>query len=102
MMEKFVKSEAEGHISDAINIPFMSLLDTTDIPVFLSRNKLRLLLNKKELDANAPTVFYCNIGVQGSLGWFVFSEILGNPHVSLYDGSMHAWSQDPDREVVGF
>jgi thiosulfate/3-mercaptopyruvate sulfurtransferase len=47
-----------------------------------------------------PVINYCNTGQQAATTWFVLSEILGRPDVSLYDGSLSEWTQDPDRPVV--
>jgi thiosulfate/3-mercaptopyruvate sulfurtransferase len=46
-----------------------------------------------------PVVAYCNTGQAASTGWFVLSEILGREGVTLYDGSMTAWTQDEARPV---
>jgi thiosulfate/3-mercaptopyruvate sulfurtransferase len=47
-----------------------------------------------------PVVSYCNTGHLASANWFVLSEVLGRPRVSLYDGSMSEWTQDPARPVA--
>jgi thiosulfate/3-mercaptopyruvate sulfurtransferase len=46
-----------------------------------------------------PVINYCNTGHQAATNWFVLSEMLGRPGVSLYDGSMSEWTQEPDRPV---
>ena len=46
-----------------------------------------------------PVVSYCNTGQLASTNWFVLSEVLKRPDVSLYDGSMSEWTQDPERPV---
>lgn len=47
-----------------------------------------------------PVVSYCNTGHLASTNWFVLSEVLGRPDVTLYDGSMSEWTQDPNRPVA--
>ena len=47
-----------------------------------------------------PVISYCNTGHLASTNWFVLSEVLGRPGVTLYDGSMSEWTQDPDRPVA--
>jgi thiosulfate/3-mercaptopyruvate sulfurtransferase len=44
-------------------------------------------------------ISYCNTGHSAAGNWFVLSEILGRPNVTLYDGSMSEWTQDPSRPV---
>ena len=47
-----------------------------------------------------PVINYCNTGHQAATNWFVLSEVLGRPGVSLYDGSMSEWTEDPNRPVA--
>lgn len=47
-----------------------------------------------------PVVNYCNTGHQAATNWFVLSELLRRPGVSLYDGSMSEWAEDPARPVA--
>jgi thiosulfate/3-mercaptopyruvate sulfurtransferase len=47
-----------------------------------------------------PVINYCNTGHQAATPWFVLSEILGRPDVSLYDGSMSEWTEEPMRPVA--
>jgi thiosulfate/3-mercaptopyruvate sulfurtransferase len=49
---------------------------------------------------NRPVMSYCNTGHQAALSWFVLSEILRRPGVTLYDGSMSEWTEDEEREVA--
>jgi thiosulfate/3-mercaptopyruvate sulfurtransferase len=51
------------------------------------------------IDTTAAIITYCNSGQLASASWFVFSELLGNDKVKLYDGSMHQWSLEK-RPVV--
>jgi thiosulfate/3-mercaptopyruvate sulfurtransferase len=49
--------------------------------------------------AQKPVINYCNTGHQAATNWFVLSELLGRPGVSLYDGSMSEWTEEPSRPV---
>ncbi len=46
-----------------------------------------------------PVMSYCNTGHQAATSWFVLSELLHRPGVTLYDGSMSEWTEDPARAV---
>jgi thiosulfate/3-mercaptopyruvate sulfurtransferase len=46
-----------------------------------------------------PVINYCNTGHQAATNWFVLSEVLGRPGVSLYDGSLSEWTEEPGRPV---
>ncbi len=45
-------------------------------------------------------VSYCNTGHWAATNWFMLSRVLGRENVTLYDGSMTAWTQDPTRPVA--
>jgi len=49
--------------------------------------------------AQKPVINYCNTGHQAATNWFVLSELLGRRGVSLYDGSMSEWTEEPGRPV---
>ncbi|MEO5333736.1 MAG: rhodanese-like domain-containing protein [Magnetococcus sp. YQC-5] len=102
-VDKWVSSNGEGHIPTARHLPVASLMRTTKGPaIFLHPQEIKAIANKHQVSTTEPTAFYCNVGLQGSLAWFIWHEILGNHQTRLYDGSMHAWSRNPDREVEGF
>jgi thiosulfate/3-mercaptopyruvate sulfurtransferase len=44
------------------------------------------------INSRANIITYCNSGQFASTSWFVFHELMGNPNVRLYDGSMHQWA----------
>jgi thiosulfate/3-mercaptopyruvate sulfurtransferase len=46
-----------------------------------------------------PVISYCNTGHQAATSWFVLSELLRRPGVTLYDGSMSEWTEDPAHAV---
>ncbi|HKH95734.1 MAG TPA: rhodanese-like domain-containing protein, partial [Beijerinckiaceae bacterium] len=48
---------------------------------------------------NGPAVSYCNTGHLASTNWFVLSEVLKRPNITLYDGSMSEWAGDPAHPV---
>jgi thiosulfate/3-mercaptopyruvate sulfurtransferase len=49
--------------------------------------------------ASGDAVSYCNTGHLASTNWFVLSEVLGRPDVSLFGGSMSERTYDPGRPV---
>ncbi len=46
-----------------------------------------------------PVMSYCNTGHQAATSWFVLSELLHRPGVTLYDGSMSEWTEVPAHAV---
>ena len=82
----------KGHIPGAKVFPD-ELLTSADTPsTFTEPDKIRQLASELGIDSDAGMITYCNSGQLASAGWFVFSELLGNKNVKLYDGSMHQWA----------
>jgi thiosulfate/3-mercaptopyruvate sulfurtransferase len=82
-----------GHIPSASNLPVTMLSnDVGPVALLFDSDTLQQTLALSGAKPDKPTVLYCNAGIMASLGWFVLSELLGNPKVSLYDGSMQEWS----------
>jgi thiosulfate/3-mercaptopyruvate sulfurtransferase len=92
------KTRRSGTLQGARNLP-MEWLTADNGATLRSPASLRQLLGLADIDANAPQIAFCNTGHNSSLGWFVFNELLGNPGVRLYDGSMAEWSRQQDRPV---
>ena len=59
---------------------------------FMAPATYRGLLAAQGIDEKAAAITYCNSGHLSSGPWFLMSEVLGNKHVKLYDGSLHQWT----------
>jgi len=87
-----------GHIPGAINLPYSTLYDS-------ARHRLKAtavlasLLPPALADHGAKVIAYCNTGHWSSIDWFALHELLGYRNARLYDGSMAAWTRDPDNAV---
>jgi thiosulfate/3-mercaptopyruvate sulfurtransferase len=88
-----------GHIPGAISLDNALFYDA-------AANRLRPLdellaqLPPELADQSAEVIAYCNTGHWSSINWFVLHELLGFTDVRLYEGSMAAWSRDPDLPIV--
>jgi thiosulfate/3-mercaptopyruvate sulfurtransferase len=81
-------------------LPGASLLDHTT--AFDPAGRLRPLVELRALFAVAEgaVIHYCNTGQQAAANWFIMSELLRRPAMTLYDGSMAEWTELPQRPVM--
>ncbi|MCA0401345.1 MAG: sulfurtransferase [Proteobacteria bacterium] len=94
--EKATEAKRAGHIPGAINVNYTGLFDVAtgriiDLPAL--RARFEMLPDK-------PVITYCNTGHTAALDWFILSEVLGQPDIALYDGSMTEWTEDESRPVA--
>ena len=92
------KTRRSGTLQGARNLP-MEWLTADNGGTLRSPAALRQLIGLAGIDAHAPQIAFCNTGHNSSLGWFVFSELLGNAGVRLHDGPMAEWRRQQDRPV---
>lgn len=81
---------ATGHIPGAGNLPFIDLVESPSMPLFLDPATLRERFAAAGVDARDRVIVYCGSGFLSSMGYFA-ARYLGFD-VSLYDGSMLAWN----------
>ena len=85
-----------GRLPGAVQLDHAAAFDTTAMAL-KPRAELEMLF--AAIPAR-PVINYCNTGHQAATNWFVLSEVLGRPGVSLYDGSLSEWTQEPSRPVA--
>jgi thiosulfate/3-mercaptopyruvate sulfurtransferase len=90
----------KGHIPGAKNFPNELLTGPTGKASFSSAAQLQELSKAMGINPKANTITYCNSGHLASGSWFLYSEVLGNKNVKLYDGSMHEWTLEK-RPTIG-
>jgi thiosulfate/3-mercaptopyruvate sulfurtransferase len=88
-----------GTIPGSTNLPHHTLMRGQDDAFFLDVDGLQARINEAELDRNAQTIAFCNTGHWAATDWFVLSEMAGFDNVSMYDGSMAAWTVSDSRPV---
>ena len=84
-----------GHVPGAVNIPFSSIVDSTN--KFLSYATLKTMFEKAGVTTGKKVIAYCHIGMQATLIYFA-SRYLGH-EASLYDGSFEDWSSREELPV---
>ena len=85
-----------GHIPQARNIPFSSLVEESSNK-FKSPIALKELFNQAEVKPKSSVATYCHIGQQASLLYFVARYLGYDAHV--YDGSFEDWSNRAELPV---
>jgi thiosulfate/3-mercaptopyruvate sulfurtransferase len=94
--EKAPEAARPGRIPGAVSRDYAEAFDP-------ATGRLRPVAELRALFAavpSGPAISYCNTGHTAALNWFVMSEVLGREEIALYDGSMTAWTQDPERPVA--
>jgi thiosulfate/3-mercaptopyruvate sulfurtransferase len=93
--EKSPQALRAGRLPGALHLDHSAAFDA-------AARRLRPLAELERLFAvvpDKPVMSYCNTGHQAATSWFVLSELLRHPGVTLYDGSMSEWTEDPARAV---
>lgn len=87
-----------GHIPGAVNV--FTLDSLTENGTFKDLDALRELYVKAGVTPDKNIIVYCNRGNWASHTYFTLTQLLGYPHVSLYDGSWMEWNTKPDAPVA--
>lgn len=82
-----------GHIPSSINIPSQSL-HNQEFGTYLPISSLKSIFKENKVDKAEQIITYCGAGINASNTAFVLS-LLGYENVSVYDGSMNEWGNDP-------
>lgn len=88
-----------GTIPGAVNLPSQSLL-TDNGQGLLRTAKLEQRIKQAGIKRGAAAITFCNTSYWASGAWFVLRAVEHNPHVLLYNGSMAAWTRQPNLPVV--
>jgi len=87
-----------GHVPGAANFPQSRWFDASGAR--RDAEAVAAELPDAVASGGGEVVSYCNTGHWAATNWFMLSQVLGRENVTLYDGSMTAWTQDPERPVA--
>jgi thiosulfate/3-mercaptopyruvate sulfurtransferase len=62
---------------------------------FVSTDEARSIAAALRLEPGRDTLAFCNTGHWAATNWFAMSEVIGQPQVKLYAGSMVDWTSAP-------
>ncbi|MCX6143550.1 MAG: sulfurtransferase [Ignavibacteriales bacterium] len=85
-----------GHIPNAVNIPFSSVLDSTN--KLKDPASLKRVFQQAGVKQNSRVISYCHIGQQATMVYFA-AKYLGY-EAQVYDGSFEEWSGRKDLPLV--
>lgn len=92
---------AAGHIKGAVDFPPEVRANKVGGSMhFLGASQYAAVFKHLGINPHQPIITYCNTGHLASGAWFVLHEIMKNPNVAVYDGSMYQWTTE-QRPVVG-
>jgi thiosulfate/3-mercaptopyruvate sulfurtransferase len=83
-----------GRIPGSISVPAMSVIDPLT-GALRQRAELENVFREAGADDFGSLITYCGGGIAASTA-FLALDTLGYTNVSLYDGSLLEWAQDPE------
>ena len=86
-----------GRVPGSVNVPAASLLDPAN-GAFVPLDQARRLHEEAGITSDRQVVVYCGGGISATVGLFLLNQ-LGYGDLTLYDGSMGEWAQDPDLPI---
>lgn len=86
-----------GHIPGSLSLPGRGLLDGTGR--YLPAAELAERVGTVLKDDGSPVILYCGGGISAA-GTALALTLLGRQDITLYDGSLEEWSQDPSRPLT--
>lgn len=84
---------AAGTIPTSVNLEHQKYITERDGAYYLDEAPLLARIDELGLDAETPTIAFCNTGHWASIGWFMLQEVAGFEEASMYDGSMAEWTR---------
>ena len=88
-------AKARGTLPGAVNLD-SDLYFELGSAVLMDKASLEVEADAAQAAPGQTIVTFCNAGHWSATDWFVRSELLGEPHVKLYPGSIIDWSQAPE------
>ena len=90
-LNKHPKAKVLGTIPGSINVP-QDWLTLGGKGTFRDIPALKQIMKRQGVPDQSNVITFCNTGHWASIDWFILSELLGNPNVRMYDGSLLDWT----------
>lgn len=90
-----------GHIKGAVDMPpDLRAVVKDGSAHYLTAAEYAGIFKHLDIAPHKASITYCNTGHLAAGAWFVLSEVMKNPNVRLYDGSMYEWTTE-NHPVIG-
>jgi thiosulfate/3-mercaptopyruvate sulfurtransferase len=87
-------ARSAGTLKGAVNLEHASWF-APGSSSFVSVDEARRVATALKIDPQRDSLSFCNTGHWAATNWFALSEVLGQPQVKLYAGSMVDWTSAP-------
>lgn len=87
-------AKAAGTIKGAVNVD-STVWFKPGSGAFVSVDEAKGVGMGLPLSGSGETITFCNTGQLAATDWFALSEVMGQPNVRLYPGSLVDWTQSP-------
>jgi thiosulfate/3-mercaptopyruvate sulfurtransferase len=88
-----------GHIPDAINVPWKLLVEENNTHKFKSADDMRKVYADKGIKETDDIIVYCGTSREASLEYMVLKHVLKFPKVRLYEGSWAEYSNHAQMQI---
>lgn len=84
---------AAGTIPASLNLEHQKYISEREGAFYLDEAPLMTRIDELGLNAETPTIAFCNTGHWAAIGWFMLQEVAGFENTAMYDGSMAEWTR---------
>jgi thiosulfate/3-mercaptopyruvate sulfurtransferase len=92
------RAEKSGHIPNAVNLEWSSVLEPEGIPYFLPAEQIREKFYSLGITPDKEVISHCHTNVRGSHAYFTL-RLMGYDSVRTYEGSWSEYGNSPESVV---
>lgn len=93
-----VRSERGGHVPNAVNLEWSSVLEPEGVPTFLPAEEIKSMFEGLGITPDKEVIPYCQSNVRGSHAYFTL-RLMGYDTVRPYEGSWEEYGNRSDAVI---
>lgn len=93
-----VRSERGGHVPNAVNLEWSSVLEPEGVPTFLPAEEIRVMFEELGITPDKEVIPHCQSNVRGSHAYFTL-RLMGYDTVRPYEGSWAEYGNRSDAVI---